>query len=75
MTDQTKARDYADRLRAILNEARADGFAFTISGGRRKEFKIMATALPHVIDLSEAQEPTPEVFAVETEATSFPATA
>ncbi|MBT7057308.1 MAG: hypothetical protein HN976_19600 [Lentisphaerae bacterium] len=53
MTGTEKARDYAARIRWLLEQARRDGLAFTITGGRRTEYKLAGTVLPHTLDLDE----------------------
>ena len=53
MNHDEKARDYAARIRWLLEQARKDGLAFTITGGRRTEYKLTVTVLPHTLDLDE----------------------
>ena len=52
MNHGEKAREYAARIRWLLEQARRDGLAFTITGGRRTEYKLSVTVLPHTLDLS-----------------------
>jgi hypothetical protein len=57
MTGPEKARDYAARLRRLLQQARKDGFVFTLSGGRRTDYRLAVTVLPHTMDLSAGDVP------------------
>ncbi|MBT3328182.1 MAG: hypothetical protein HN396_18310 [Gemmatimonadales bacterium] len=57
MNHDEKARDYAARIRWLLDQARRDGLAFTIAGGRRTEYKLKVTVLPHTLDLDETANP------------------
>jgi NH3-dependent NAD+ synthetase len=53
MNHDQKARDYAARLKALLDEARKDGFVFAVSGGRRTAYKLTVTVLPQTFELDE----------------------
>jgi NH3-dependent NAD+ synthetase len=53
MNHDEKARDYAARLKALLDEARKDGFVFAVSGGRRTAYKLTVTVLPQTFELDE----------------------
>ncbi|MBT4817726.1 MAG: hypothetical protein HOJ57_21710 [Lentisphaerae bacterium] len=57
MNHEEKARDYAARIRWLLEQAHKDGLAFTITGGRRTEYKLKVTVLPHTLDLDEPADP------------------
>jgi len=57
MNHDKKAREYAARIRWLLDQARKDGFAFTVTGGRRTEYKLKVTVLPHTLDLDESADP------------------
>ena len=53
--DMEIAREYAQRLQALLEEARQDGFVFGISGGRRTPYKLTATVLPQTFELEPSE--------------------
>ena len=53
MNHSEKAREYAARIRWLLEQARRDGLAFTITGGRRTEYRLGVTVLPHTLELDE----------------------
>jgi uncharacterized protein YabN with tetrapyrrole methylase and pyrophosphatase domain len=53
MNHDQKARDYAARLKALLDEARKDGFVFAVSGARRTAYKLTVTVLPQTFELDE----------------------
>ncbi len=57
MNHDEKARDYAARIRWLLDQARRDGLAFTITGGRRTEYRLKVTVLPHTLNLDEPVDP------------------
>ena len=57
MNQSEKARDYAARLRRLLMQARRDGLVFTLSGGRRTDYRLAVTVLPHTLDLSGGDAP------------------
>ena len=57
MSHSEKAHDYAARIRWLLEQAREDGLAFTITGGRRTEYKLKVTVLPHTLDLDDPADP------------------
>jgi NH3-dependent NAD+ synthetase len=56
MNHDEKARDYAARLKALLDEAREDGFVFAVSGGRRTAYKLTVTVLPQTFELDELNQ-------------------
>ena len=56
MNHDEKTRDYAARLKALLEEARQDGLVFAISGGRRTAYKLTVTVLPQTFELDDLDQ-------------------
>ena len=56
MNHDEKARDFAARLKALLEEARRDGFVFAVNGGRRTAYKLTVTVLPQTFELDELDQ-------------------
>jgi hypothetical protein len=56
MSHDEKARDYAARLKALLDEAREDGFVFAVSGGHRTAYNLTVMVLPRILELDELNQ-------------------